>query len=76
MADSRKVALYAEQDKITQVLRRFSEPRAADYPATFKAEDLGHADRLRRRLRVIETELDSLEAQEVVNIATTRSYIC
>jgi hypothetical protein len=72
MAESRKVALYAEQDKITQALRRFSEPRAADYPATFKAEDLEHADRLRHRLRTIETELDNLETQEVLTIATTR----
>jgi hypothetical protein len=71
MADSRVVALYAEQDKITQALRCFSEPRAADYPATFKAEDIEHADRLRHRLRAIETELDNLETQEVSNIATT-----
>jgi hypothetical protein len=33
MAESRKVELYAEQDKITQALRHFSEPPAADYPA-------------------------------------------
>ena len=68
MADSRVVALSAEQDKITQALMCFSEPRAADYPATFRAEDLQHAD----RLCAIETELDNLETQEVLNIATTR----
>jgi hypothetical protein len=52
MADSRKVALYAEQDKITQALRCFSEPRAEDYPAMFIAQDLEHADRLRHRAAI------------------------
>ena len=61
MADSRVLALYAEEDKITQVLRRFSQPRFADYPARFRAEDLQYADRLRHRLCAIETELDNLE---------------
>jgi hypothetical protein len=61
MADSREVALYAEEDKITQALRRFSEPRPADYPATLLAEDRKHADRLRHRLRVIEAELGNIE---------------
>lgn len=69
MADSREVALYAEHDKITQVLRRFSEPRPEDYPATFKAEDAEHADRLRNRLRAIETELENLELKKVLKAA-------
>ena len=64
MADSRVVALYAEEDKITQALRRFSEPRPADYPVKFRAEDLQHADRLRHRLCAIGTELDNLELKK------------
>ncbi len=65
MADSREMALYAELDKITQALRRFSEPRPAEFPETFKAEDREHADRLRRRLHAIEAELDSIEVKKV-----------
>lgn len=65
MADGRVVALYAQKDKVTQALRRFSEPRPADYPATFKAEDVQHADRLSRRLRAIEAELDYRDPRSV-----------
>jgi hypothetical protein len=61
MADSRVLALYGEEDKISQVLRRFSQPRFADYPARFRAGDLQYADRLRHRLCAIGTELDNLE---------------
>ena len=69
MSDTDEEAtLYAEEEKILQVLRRFCEPRPADYPATFRAEDLEHADRLRQRLRAIQARLDMLQTKK---LATT-----
>jgi hypothetical protein len=55
-----ETALYEEQEKLTQALRPFIEPRPADNPATFTSEQLEYAQKVRERLREIQKQLTEI----------------